>query len=1273
MSSISSTNAVSPARSSPQDFGSDSGSAFSCFSTAGNEIIANVQENRDQEGNSRSQSPDPSTASAEQRHIPASDGDNDDALSSVSQTTAVLTTSRLDVGTRVQARAREIEEVLSRFCLDAGNRIPVNARHFIMARVFELVELCSDLGAGAASERGAVLALKDQLVETRGENTALHQRAILAESRSCLLPPVLAANDAATAAFPPSQPDHPAALLQRSVPGPPRQPAPRTPLAHLRDAAERDVRSSNTSGLPSTWRLSRRSAPSTTPARDTLRLIKANIDPVEKDIKRRDVAPHPAMMVEVDPQAFACNPTASTAVCRMDFHQAVRIYTSLRARFVPSTDTAEACPVRDDAARAVCTRCGTEGHLGTDCAVRMGGPRRHLRRMPPGRIGGQRPSYKAPPVSALVDRVSRLRARLTRAEFSANPSAARGSTVNMDYARRAPSRCFRPIQTIWGRVPALPQDYTSYSIADDSSAMIVTRKPPFDVCPLLVSKNVVAIYCEGPTFTFIFVSMYAPPHSPLENVLEELTNVLSLSRLHWHNALLPLNDAESLPTYETPYTASWIDLTLAKPSVVSTAFRWTVHDDTTYSEHRLVEVRIGLHLSRDAANSLCPTRTVACTSGAPLVRSGFGRVPGRSAVAAKRRRFQRARDPTMRTFYRGEYTAALSIYRQNIEEARDQHIRGYALSCVQRSLFAAPFKAAFGRLHQYRCLLSLLAPYGTCTTTHLESAALLRRTQTAVDDPATDAQVHTVTRALATSPYNTPLQDVPFSHEEVVDVLRRTPNNSAAGPDNSTPLMMKALCRYHPDFLLMIFNAALSLGYFPCCWRRARVTFIHKPGRPPERTSSYRPICVSSVSGKKLERLLNGRLHSVMALHDLKDQLLRFRNACTPAILISVDFHGAFDSVWHPYVLRYFRERLLHSKLYHLLRTFLEERTVFLRSHAGQVEASPSLSSPQGRTQMTPVILLPAATTAALSELTLEVLRRVRLWADSVKVSLNRDKTFCVLFHHGARGVARTRITVVLPALTYASPIWWSESRVDCRLYARIVSIQRVALLAIPRAFRTTNPRLCRRYVAFSALRFRPEWVALPHKDVVQHPSLPAIAPFRRLSRHAACNACRVPGIPIYTDGSYTNLSAGAAYVVFDPKQTACRCFRRRFTQNAEPHVMEIRRLLNTVRRRSPVHLYHVPGHAGVFGNEVADYLSQRATRVGLRRIPSPFRVVRRQFRQELLAMWNDSWRADFRRTELHRWVQDLRDMPSFFPPPQPLVTLVTGHGRFPNTSTGSA
>ncbi|KAH7963803.1 hypothetical protein HPB52_022913 [Rhipicephalus sanguineus] len=273
---------------------------------------------------------------------------------------------RLDVGTRVQARAREIEEVLSRFCLDAGNRIPVNARHFIMARVFELVELCSDLGAGAASERGAVLALKDQLVETRGENTALLSEPSWpspgpASCHRFLLPTT-------------PQPRHSRhrnrTILPHCCSAPCRALLVSRPLGPpwptFADAAERDVRSSNTSWTSRARGVCHALAPSTTPARDTLRLIKANIDPVEKDIKDVMFAPHP--------------------------------------------------------------------------------------------------------------------------------------------------------------------DYTSYSIADDSSAMIVTRKPPFDVVPVTRSKNVVAIYCEGPTFTFIFVSMYAPPHSPLENVLEELTTFYRWSR-----------------------------------------------------------------------------------------------------------------------------------------------------------------------------------------------------------------------------------------------------------------------------------------------------------------------------------------------------------------------------------------------------------------------------------------------------------------------------------------------------------------------------------------------------------------------------------------------------------------------------------------------------------------------------------------------------------------------------------------------------------------------
>ncbi|KAL1444046.1 hypothetical protein MTO96_030071 [Rhipicephalus appendiculatus] len=43
-----------------------------------------------------------------------------------------------------------------------------------------------------------------------------------------------------------------------------------------------------------------------------------------------------------------------------------------------------------------------------------------------------------------------------------------------------------------------------------------------------------------------------------------------------------------------------------------------------------------------------------------------------------------------------------------------------------------------------------------------------------------------------------------------------------------------------------------------------------------------------------------------------------------------------------------------------------------------------------------------------------------------------------------------------------------------------------------------------RRHVAFGSLRFRPDWVALPHRDIVAHPSLHAIPTFRRLTRPQA-------------------------------------------------------------------------------------------------------------------------------------------------------------------------
>ncbi|KAH7963910.1 hypothetical protein HPB52_023783 [Rhipicephalus sanguineus] len=888
----------------------------------------------------------------------------------------------------------------------------------------------------------------------------------------------------------------------------------------------------------------------------------------------------------------------------------------------------------------------------------------------------------------------------------------------------------------------------------DPQAIIVTRNPPFDVCPVHVSTNVV-----GPV---ALAGDFNAKHQ-LWGPMETVERGLQLAQFVLSSDLVPLNDATSLPTFETPYSASWIDVTFATPQVTSAGFEWLVAEDTTFSEHRLVEVRVGesptqekrltsyarLQLLEALRRETWFTRvsgaSLASSDALDLVLSGLYALytwlytrhlrpvrarptskpwftPAlaieRAAVAAKRRRFQRARDPQMRVVFRRQYTSALAAFRQNIREAREVHVRGYTLSCVRGSFFSEPLKEAFGRLRQFRCLPSLIAPDGTLTSTHLESASLLLHTQIAVDDPTTDEAMHASTRALAAEPYISRYQDVTFTYSEVVDVLRNTPNKSAPGPDHISPVIMKALFKFHPRFFLMVFNAALHLGYFPRCWRTARVSFIHKPGRPPERTSSYRPICVSSVYGKTLERLLNGRLQhfllkhdlvnprqfgftkgrsSLLALHELNTHLLNLKAQRMPAVLMSLDFHGAFDSVWHPLVLRYFREHVLPSDLYHLLRTFLADRPT-LGSPQGSplspllwnivIDSLLSLRMPRGvviQAYADTIILIPAPSRDALGNLASRVLRRVVNWSRAVKVSLNCDKTFCVLFTHGVGGMARVRPTirlsptdptlqfrdtlrvlgvvfdlidacrfsttpttfarspvnkvlmyrqVILPALTYACPVWWGEDHVDCRFYARVVTVQRVALLALTRAYRTTSTAALqvllhappidleiarvntefrlftlRIHVAFGSLRFRPTWVADAHAHVPLHPSVPVAVPFVRLTSAQARAAASSTAVHIYTDGSFTNASAGAAFVAFGPDGRVFSVGRFRLTRATSAYAAEVvafKEAINhalaahyTFPLAVPLHVCHVPGHAGIFGNEVADFLATRASSSG--------------------------------------------------------------------------
>ena len=73
------------------------------------------------------------------------------------------------------------------------------------------------------------------------------------------------------------------------------------------------------------------------------------------------------------------------------------------------------------------------------------------------------------------------------------------------------------------------------------------------------------------------------------------------------------------------------------------------------------------------------------------------------------------------------------------------------------------------------------------------------------------------------------------------------------------PLFLKRTA----DVMAVVFRRLVRLGSFPACWRQANVTPIPK-GPPSSSVANYRPISITSVLSKVIERLVSVRLGRFM-------------------------------------------------------------------------------------------------------------------------------------------------------------------------------------------------------------------------------------------------------------------------------------------------------------------------------------------------------------------------------------------------------------------------
>ena len=104
--------------------------------------------------------------------------------------------------------------------------------------------------------------------------------------------------------------------------------------------------------------------------------------------------------------------------------------------------------------------------------------------------------------------------------------------------------------------------------------------------------------------------------------------------------------------------------------------------------------------------------------------------------------------------------------------------------------------------------------------------------------------------------------------EEVRAALHKVDGRKCEGPDNIHPRMLHRLGPTAMKYLVELFNQTWTGEKFLQIWRTADIRPIHKKGKDPQRVDSYRPISLTSVVGKLLERVICNRLKHYLETGD---------------------------------------------------------------------------------------------------------------------------------------------------------------------------------------------------------------------------------------------------------------------------------------------------------------------------------------------------------------------------------------------------------------------
>ncbi len=246
------------------------------------------------------------------------------------------------------------------------------------------------------------------------------------------------------------------------------------------------------------------------------------------------------------------------------------------------------------------------------------------------------------------------------------------------------------------------------------------------------------------------------------------------------------------------------------------------------------------------------------------------------------------------------------------------------------------------------------------------------------------------------------LDDINFTQKDVEDLLKELNVNKSQGPDLLHPRLLFEARREISRPLFIIFRKSLDTGTLPEDWKYANITPIYKNKGSKNETTNYRPVSLTSVVCKILEKVIRKQIvhhmkrnklfssyqHGFLEKRSCLSNLLTTMEDWTQILedkgaveCVYLDFMKAFDTVPHQKLLKKLHGYQITGKVYSWISQFLTGRhqRVIVNGTPSKEEKVVS-GVPQGS------VLGPTLFLVFINDLPETVDVSVRIFADDTKI-----------------------------------------------------------------------------------------------------------------------------------------------------------------------------------------------------------------------------------------------------------------------------------------------